>query len=88
MQQVLKLEKKKLVERYMKDEDNKKVFLKLSEAGNQAALGHTRFHEIMYRDLYKLLRNLSMENLELISRIFSTVETHIDSYLQEKKMST
>ena len=68
----------------MKNENNKKVFLKLSEEGKQAVLGHARFHEMMYQDLYGMLKDLKIDDLKLFGRIFSTLETHLDAYLQEK----
>ena len=60
MQQVLKLEKKNLVERYMKSNSNKKVFLKLTPKGIKASAGHEKYHQKMNDDLQGLLKNLKL----------------------------
>ena len=85
MQLVLKLEKKELVERYMKGNNSKKVFLKLTPKGIQASSGHEKYHKNMYKDLYVLLKKYKISDLELFEQVFSSLETHFDSYLEEKK---
>ncbi len=85
MQLVLKLEKKELLERYKNDIDNKRVFLKLTGKGEKAALGHKKYHQEMYEDLYALLNRYKLSDLEFIKEVNDSIEGHIDSYLEEKK---
>ncbi len=85
MQLVLKLEKKELVERYKKDNDNKKVFLKLTSRGKKAALGHEQYHRKMYEDLFMLMKKFKISDLEFIKTVNDSFESYIDSFLREKR---
>ncbi len=85
MQLVLKLEKKQLIERYMKDDSNKKVYLKLTSRGAAANRGHDAYHRRMYDDLYPLINQLKVAELKLFENVFERIESHFDAYLEEKK---
>ncbi|MCP4752222.1 MAG: MarR family transcriptional regulator [Proteobacteria bacterium] len=84
MQLVLKLEKKGLMERYKKNTDSKKVFLKLTEKGKKAAGGHAQYHQQMYEDLYVLLKKYKLNELEFINEVNNSLEAYVDSFLEEK----
>lgn len=83
MQLVKKLEKRGLIERFMKEHDNKKVFLKLSSSGEKAVEGHTAYHKGMYDDLFILIKKFGMKELELLEDVFIKVESHVDTYLEK-----
>ena len=85
MKLVIKLEKKGLVERYKRDKDRKKVFLKLTPTGKKDATGHQKYHQEMYEDLYALLAKFKLSELALMQEINDAVEAHIDKFLEEKK---
>ncbi|MCD4675088.1 MAG: MarR family transcriptional regulator [Desulfobacula sp.] len=85
MQLVVKLEKRNLVERYRKEDSNKKVFIRLTSKGKIAFAGHKKYHRKMYDDLYPFLKNLKSEQLNLFKQVFGIIETHIDEYLEEKE---
>ncbi|MBU2510036.1 MarR family transcriptional regulator [bacterium] len=85
MQLAVKLEKKQLVERFMMDHNNKKVFFKLTTKGKKAYGGHEKYHRQMYDDLYLYLKTLKVEELKLFEDVFERIENHVDSYLKEKK---
>jgi len=85
MQLVLKLERKGLVERYKDSQDSKKVFLRLTPKGIKAAIGHEKFHQEMYDDLYMLLKKYKLSELEFIKQVNDSLESYVDSFLEERK---
>lgn len=83
MQLVKKLEKRGLLQRFMKNHDKKKVFLRLTDKGDTAFAGHKFYHQEMYTDLFSLIKKFNMKELELLEDMFNKVEFHVDHYLEK-----
>ena len=83
MQTVVKLEKKDLLKRFMKPDSNKKVFLRLTQKGRVAFLGHLSYQKKMFKDLFSRLEGLNQTQLQQIQNVLDSVESHINRSLED-----
>ncbi len=82
-QMMVKLEKKKLVERVKL---NRKAFsLKLTPAGEEVYLRHEEFHRNHFRELERTMRLLPKSRIDFIERIFRKIDSFYDMF--EKRVA-
>lgn len=68
-----KLIQKGLVEKYKKNNNNKEVYIRLTDLGEIANQGHDAFHEEMRKNLKEYLNELQENQIEAIVKLFDTV---------------
>ena len=79
-QMAKKLEKKGLIVKTKKGDNNKEIILQLSKERNEVFLEHEKFHESLYKDILSKLGSSSEENIEFVKNIFKSIESHINQY--------
>lgn len=81
-QVIVKLEKKKLIIKMKEIDNDKTIFLKLSEDGKKAFDGHKTFHSEIHSPLVELLETASLEKIAFVEEFLSVVETFCDKALK------
>ena len=79
-QMAKKLEKKGLIIKTKKGDNNKEIILQLTKEGNEIFLEHEKFHLSLYKDILSTLDSSSEENIEFVKNIFKSIEKHINEY--------
>lgn len=80
-----KLEKRGYLHRFMSSDDNKRIYLELTEKGHIAHEGHHVFHKKMYDEIFTLLNMLNKTELEKTITIFEAIEQNFTSLLISKE---
>jgi DNA-binding MarR family transcriptional regulator len=79
-----RLVKKGLVEKFMDDNDRKKVYLELTAKGRAAFDGHDEYHAEESSRMEKLLGGLRPREAALLKRLLDEVESFMDVYREQK----
>ena len=87
-QMAKKLEKKGLIVKTKRGDNNKEIILQLSKEGDEIFLEHEKFHESLYKDILSTLDSSSDENIEFVENIFKSIEKHIDQYEKDPKITS
>ncbi len=77
----VKLNKKGYLNRFMSSDDSKRIYLKLTEKGQKACIGHSRFHEEMNNRILSMLDMLNKTELEKTISVFEVIEKYFSDYL-------
>lgn len=78
-----KLLKKRLIEKYKKEDNKKEVFMRLTSEGEIAYKNHKEFHEELNKKLVEYLDNLSETQMEALFGLFSTIEQNLPDLNKE-----
>lgn len=81
-----KLLKKRLVEKYKKEENKKEVYIRLTPDGEIAYENHKKFHEELNKKLVEYLDNLSETQMEALFGFLRTLEQNLPDLNKEKKI--
>lgn len=81
-QVVNKLKKKKLVIKERKSDNEKEVFLKLTEAGQKAFEKHIEFHKSHSNELWGTFESLTDEQIQFIEYIFKTIDQQMTKFIE------
>lgn len=68
---ISKLLKKEYITKTKSINNKKEVLFQLTQKGELAAIGHKKYSQNIFEDIYKNLNNLSDENLEVISQFLN-----------------
>ena len=79
-QMILKLSGKQFVKKVKNPNNDKEIFLELTEKGRQAFNGHEKFHREMYMDFLQYLGNFSNKDFRNFKAILHKIEKHLDLY--------
>lgn len=79
-QMAKKLEKKGLINKKKKGNNNKEIILELSERGKKIFLEHENLHDSLYKEILSSLNNQPLENIEFIKDTLSVIEKHTKNY--------
>ncbi|MDD3407792.1 MAG: MarR family transcriptional regulator [Methanomicrobium sp.] len=82
-QMIKKLERKKLIERFVEEENKKEIRLVLSPKGKIAYLGHEQHHARIFAKMHSKIGSLNISEFELISGFLSAVEETFDECEKE-----
>ncbi len=82
-QMAKKLEKKGLVNKKKKGNNNKEIILELSDEGEKIFLEHEKLHDSLYKEILSSLNNQSLENIEFIKDTLNIIEKHTKNYKKE-----
>lgn len=82
-QMIKKLERKKLIERFVEEENKKEIRLVLSPKGKIAYLGHEQHHARIFAKMHSKIGSLNISEFELISGFLSAVEEAFDECEKE-----
>jgi DNA-binding MarR family transcriptional regulator len=80
-----KLDEKGYIHRFMSSEDNKRIFLELTEKGRSACDGHHDFHRKMYDEIFRLLNMFNKEELEKTITVFEAMEKNFNTYIAQEE---
>ena len=86
-QMAKKLEKKGLIVKTKKGDNNKEIILQLSKEGNEIFLEHESFHLSLYEDILSTLDSSSEENIEVVKNILNSIEKYINQYAKNSKIT-
>ncbi len=79
-----RLVKKGLVEKFMDENDRKKVYLELTAKGKAAFEGHEEYHAEESSRIEKLFEGLRPEGVALLKSLLDEVESFMDIYREQK----
>lgn len=79
-----KLIKKKLIEKYKKEGNQKEVYIKLTSHGEIAYKNHKKFHNKFDKRLKAYLNSLSDTQIEVIFGLLDTIEQNIPNLGMEE----
>lgn len=79
-QMAKKLENKGLIDKKMKEDNNKEILLTLSKVGNEIFIEHEKFHDSLYGEVLSSLDGATQENIDIIKNILNTIEKHTYEY--------
>ena len=82
---VTKLEKKQLITKFKDPENEKVVLLRLDKKGKIAFKNHEKFHEKYDSAIIKKLKEMSFEQIALVTNTFEILEETVDHYLNDLK---
>ena len=80
-----KLEGRGYIHRFMSAEDNKRIFLELTDRGRAANDGHQDFHGKMYVEIFRLLNMFNKAELEKVITVFEAIEENFNSYIAQEE---
>ncbi|WP_162265439.1 MarR family transcriptional regulator [Abyssisolibacter fermentans] len=83
---IQKLEKKELLSRYKKLENNKNTYFKLTKRGLLAYQGHEKFHEDFFGEPSEEFLNFINDNESIILDMFDFTKQYLIKYI--KKIET
>lgn len=83
-QMIKKLERKKLIEKFIEPENKKEIRLFLSPKGKIAYLGHEQHHAKIFAKMHSKMSSLESSELKLILRFLSAVEESFDECEKER----
>ena len=83
-QVLAKLEKKKLIIKMKEIDNDKTVYLKLSEQGVKAFQGHRQFHANMHAPLVDVVASATPEQAEFVEKFLSVVEKFCEETLNNR----
>ncbi|MFR1709499.1 MAG: MarR family winged helix-turn-helix transcriptional regulator [Clostridium sp.] len=86
-QMAKKLEKKGLIVKTKKGDNNKEIILQLSKEGNEIFLEHENFHLSLYEDILSTLDSSSEENIKVVKNILNSIEKYINQYAKDSKIT-
>lgn len=84
-QVITRLEKKQLIVRMKEIDNDKTVFLKLSNDGLKAFAGYKKFHAKIHSPLANLIERASHDQISFLEEFFLVVEGFCDQVLDKKK---
>jgi DNA-binding MarR family transcriptional regulator len=79
-----RLLKKGLVEKFMDENDRKKVYLELTAKGKAAFDGHERYHAEQSSRMEELFQSLRPGEVASLKKILDEVESFMDIYRKQK----
>ena len=82
-QMAKKLEKKGLIVKTKKGDNNKEIILQLSKEGKKIFLEHEKLHDSLYKEILSSLNNQSLESIEFIKDTLNIIEKHTKNYKKE-----
>ena len=82
-QMAKKLEKKGLINKKKKGNNNKEIILELSDEGKKIFLEHEKLHDSLYKEILSSLNNQSLENIEFLKDTLNIIEKHTKNYKKE-----
>lgn len=84
-QNIAKLAKKGLVERFNDDGNKKEVLLRLTVPGQRAFREHRKFHERMDAPVVNHIHGLSQKEILVVTRLVSEISRELDRVVDERK---
>ncbi len=82
---VRKLEKKKYVQKYKGQENQREVLLRLLKRGKTVFVGHRRFHGVVDSGIVERINSMTREEYEFFERVMSEMEIYTERILEERK---
>ena len=79
-QMILKLSHKLLVKKVKNPNNEKEIYLELTEKGQQAFKGHEKFHRDMYMDFLRYMGNFTTKDFRNFNAMLTKIEQHLDLY--------
>lgn len=78
-----KLEKKELLSRYKRPDNNKNTYFKLSEEGMLAYEGHEKFHRDFFGEPPEEFDKFVFNNEEVILKMFELTKDYLDEHIEK-----
>jgi DNA-binding MarR family transcriptional regulator len=79
-QMISKLRKRGFIKKVRSMDNDKEVLLILTEKGQKAFSGHDKFHNDMYMDFVKYMKDISQEQIDMFKAILDKVDFYVDQY--------
>jgi DNA-binding MarR family transcriptional regulator len=83
-QTVDRLVKKGLVEKFMNDDDRRRIYLELTAKGKAAFDAHDEYHAEMYTHMGKRFEGLRRKEVAFLKGLLDELESFMDIYREQK----